>query len=147
MDRFWLSGVERNSFVLDSGGGEEGGRLLVKKILLLLRTGAMKSNENPEYAFSKYIPMMRPANTADETLGCVCLRWGADGKADNRLRRSARISEHGSLNVEQLFAIKRLETLHGCVNIVEANHFVLFFTGRIMWPLRLFIQNMFHTDC
>lgn len=75
--------------------------------------------------------LTRPIDTADGTLGCVCLSRRADDEEDHSLKRGTGNSEQGGLSVEKSFGMERLHTLQGCLNEMRANHAIVAFLENI----------------
>lgn len=59
-----------------------------------------------------------PRAVADETLGCISLRWSTDGEVDHSLRQGTRSLGQQYLGVRELFWMERLQTVPGFVNVL-----------------------------
>lgn len=57
-------------------------------ILLLLIMGARGSNRNQEYAFLRYMDVIRLIDKVHETLWCLSLKWILIDEVDHSLRQA-----------------------------------------------------------
>lgn len=119
---------EGNSFALVSVGGMETDVLCIEKILQLLIIRSRKSFESPEIIFLQYTDLFHRIYIVDEKLGCVCLRCATNGSVDHSLGKVTCSLEHRHLRLSQWFAMKRLHTLQGHVNVLIGNHEIELFT-------------------
>lgn len=60
--------------MLVSSAKGEGDGLWVANVLLFSLMSVRGNNESREYALLQSLDAMRPIDTVNETLGCVCLR-------------------------------------------------------------------------
>lgn len=72
-----------NCYVIVRGEGGEEKEICETKVLLLCRCSMKGDAESVLLAFLEYMQWVPPSDAADDTLGCVCLRWAAkDGAED-----------------------------------------------------------------
>lgn len=62
--------MNKNNFMIVSGGGEKEGVLWVAKLLRLFRIGTRGSNESQECALSRYTEVTCPIDMLDKH-GCI----------------------------------------------------------------------------
>lgn len=104
-------------------------------------------SKSEECAFLRCLEVTRPIDMMYGTLQYVCLRYSTDDEGEQSLRRGHGISVHGGLSVKDWFAMERLETSKGCVNVLRANYTVAPLTERIPWLMRRFYLNKIYSDC
>lgn len=73
---------------------------------------------------------MRPIDTINERVRCVCTRWNTDEEVDHSLGRDIGALEHGHIRVWKLFGMECLQTLQDCLNAPIANHAIEPFNER-----------------
>lgn len=82
----------------------------------------------------------------DDRLGCVYLKGTTDDEVEHNLTRGTGTLQQGDLSIGELFAIERLETVQGRVNLVRGNHSMALCTERFSWLLRRFYLSGFSSD-
>lgn len=67
----------------------------------------------------QYMEVTTPIDTANEKLGCVCLRWSADDGVDHSWKRGTAATERGRRTMGEWFRNKGLGCLKGCVDVLR----------------------------
>lgn len=81
----------------------------------------------------------------DDTLGCIYLSWGTDDEVDPNSTQDTDNLEQGGINVETLSGMELLQAQEGCLKELKGNRAIESFTKIVLWLLRCFYLNRFHS--
>lgn len=114
-----------------TGCGYEGNGLFVANVLLLFRIGVRESNKSQENSFLHYMEVTWPIDIVYQPLAYLSLRWITDDEVDHGLKEGTSFLHQKGLNVEEWFAMERLQTLQRCVHGLGVNHVLEVLTERV----------------